>query len=228
MQSDTTTQSPLLNLPAELRNQIYSHVLVSPEDLEINKANITCRLPLLGACKQVRKGAGPIFYVENTFRITCPVAHAVRVQPAKNWLENIGSPASIIQSLRFRIELCGCQREMFQELRKSPDGMRTMKPSGRKISLSALIWTNSQNGITVSIDATNEAISELFDLDLQREAFEIYHDRFFEDGGLCFYANPKLHEAMMKIKAHLGLDTKNTRRRMYTNANARIRLPDDQ
>ncbi|KAK5126081.1 hypothetical protein LTR85_011436 [Meristemomyces frigidus] len=58
--------SPLLNLPAELRNEIYDLALTPPADsrLDISKPKLI-EPGLLLACKQTRREASPLFYANN-------------------------------------------------------------------------------------------------------------------------------------------------------------------
>lgn len=67
-----TQSSPLLELPAELRNKIYFDVLVSEKPLGIAKQthiyDVRHKAPaLLQTCRQIREEARTIFYSNNTF-----------------------------------------------------------------------------------------------------------------------------------------------------------------
>jgi hypothetical protein len=66
--SDTLTQSdsPLLNLPGELRNRIYRFAIISPLSIELDIGRWQNHQPaLLRTCKQVRIEALRLFYIEN-------------------------------------------------------------------------------------------------------------------------------------------------------------------
>jgi hypothetical protein len=60
--------SPLLELPPELRNQIYRYVLVSKSTVHVGLGAFV-ESPLLMTFKQIRHEATSIFYKENTIEI---------------------------------------------------------------------------------------------------------------------------------------------------------------
>ena len=64
MASKTTANSPLLTLPAELRNRIYRLALCKRDGNTIS-TNVVPEPPLLATCKQIRNEATAIFYREN-------------------------------------------------------------------------------------------------------------------------------------------------------------------
>jgi hypothetical protein len=57
-----STNSPLLQLPAEVRNIIYGYAFATNEALEITFKNINYQTRLLRVCHQIRQEARPIFY----------------------------------------------------------------------------------------------------------------------------------------------------------------------
>jgi hypothetical protein len=62
----TTTSSPFMDLPGELKNRIYFYSLVKPDNMEITALNWPTHQPaLLKTCKQIRHEALSIFYNEN-------------------------------------------------------------------------------------------------------------------------------------------------------------------
>jgi hypothetical protein len=66
--SNTPTQqdSPLLNLPGELRNRIYRFAIINPLSIELDVGRWQNHQPaLLRTCKQVRIEALRLFYIEN-------------------------------------------------------------------------------------------------------------------------------------------------------------------
>ena len=75
----STPTMPLLDLPAELRNQIWSYALVSKKPIKVPQ-KLTPKTPLhpglLSVNRQVRAECTPIYYGENTFlrlpRLTRP------------------------------------------------------------------------------------------------------------------------------------------------------------
>lgn len=58
----------LLDLPAELRNDIYRLVVLQTDDIVVSTEGIN-EPPLLKACKQIRVEALPIYYAENSFEL---------------------------------------------------------------------------------------------------------------------------------------------------------------
>lgn len=61
-----------LDLPLEIRNQIYEHVLVVPYTVDLsveNKKYLAPRLEAFRTCRQIYNEAYPVFYGRNTFRI---------------------------------------------------------------------------------------------------------------------------------------------------------------
>lgn len=66
----------LLDLPAELRNQIYHYVVVDPERISIDLSNLdgpnTKQPALTKVCRQVRAEAITIYYLDNKFNLTIP------------------------------------------------------------------------------------------------------------------------------------------------------------
>ena len=67
MASDICRTSRLLQLPGELRNKIYSDVLVDSNRIEIDRH--VPQPALLEVCREVRQEAVKIFWTENTFNI---------------------------------------------------------------------------------------------------------------------------------------------------------------
>lgn len=62
------TQCTLLMLPAELRNTIYSYILIQPSGLqkELSSRHRFCA-NVLQTCKQINQEASPILYGQNVF-----------------------------------------------------------------------------------------------------------------------------------------------------------------
>ncbi|KAK5674557.1 hypothetical protein LTS10_012753 [Elasticomyces elasticus] len=59
-------KSPLLNLAAELRNAIYSEVLIEPGEIKVREGTLP---PLVQTCRQVRADTLKVYYANNTFRV---------------------------------------------------------------------------------------------------------------------------------------------------------------
>jgi hypothetical protein len=65
------SQSKLLTIPGEIRNQIYRHVIVSDSKIRITNTPIP-EPALLKTCSTIRRETIAIYYLENSFDIDCP------------------------------------------------------------------------------------------------------------------------------------------------------------
>ena len=74
--------SPLLSLPAELRNTIYRYALLEPDEIEVERQQ-HMQPALLRICRQVRSEASPMFYNENKFKAVSTDLSAIA--PATHW-----------------------------------------------------------------------------------------------------------------------------------------------
>ena len=66
------TQSPLLKLPAELRNVIYRYSLIKQGDARIQLRDLRPSA-LLYTCRQIRYEASSIYFSENNFVLTVDI-----------------------------------------------------------------------------------------------------------------------------------------------------------
>ena len=82
-------QSPLLRLPAELRNEIYHLVPTDPKNVQISTSGYT-RPALLNTCKSIRYEALHLFYTSNTFTLTIRSYNATPLLKWRNHLNRIG------------------------------------------------------------------------------------------------------------------------------------------
>ncbi|KAF2094379.1 hypothetical protein NA57DRAFT_80192 [Rhizodiscina lignyota] len=85
-QMHETTKGPrtLLDLPGEIKNQIYRLVLLEPTSLEITRDTAPQEPPLLRTCRLIRHEARAIFFNANTFSIPMPGGSALTLKWAKN------------------------------------------------------------------------------------------------------------------------------------------------
>lgn len=101
----SSTASPLLSLPPELRNRIYRYVLVTRKKIRIKKVSqLPAEPPLLRTCRLVRQEARAIWHCENVFHFSIKASdashfiawcrrsklhseghHAVRIDNVVNW-----------------------------------------------------------------------------------------------------------------------------------------------
>lgn len=89
-----TRTSRLLELPAEIRNQIFTYAVVQEEWVIIREDD--CSKPtLLETCRQLRKEAEPIFYKHNTFAVRITNCK-IRPQPEHwFWLRDEGKGSQV-------------------------------------------------------------------------------------------------------------------------------------
>lgn len=101
METSTATTndiSPLLELPAELRNTIYCLVLASDngEYVEITLKATKWQTALLRVCSQIRNEATQIFYATNTFLISDMLGQEKEID---RFLKNAGANVSLLPRL---------------------------------------------------------------------------------------------------------------------------------
>lgn len=93
--------SPLLDLSAELRNQIYALVLIEQGAILVQRDDIynTCWSPpaLLCTCRGIRPQASSIYFSNNVFQIR-PIRDEI-VPLAMQWLIALGCNASACQKI---------------------------------------------------------------------------------------------------------------------------------
>lgn len=101
--SSVNQDTPLLELPAELRNQIYRYALVSNGAIRIRRQEYKSHTALLKVCSQIRKEAIKIFFTENRFR---SISNDHRLGTTFKWMEMIGKEnAACILQLAIRIKI---------------------------------------------------------------------------------------------------------------------------
>lgn len=101
----TKTPSPLLTLPAEIRNKIYGHVLYVPRAIKVPpyyKTREVCP-PLLATCHQIRQEAGPIYAEVNKFHLMFGFDEGCRKAGRcfALWLQYLGENVDHVKSLSF-------------------------------------------------------------------------------------------------------------------------------
>lgn len=90
--------SPLLQLPAELRNQIYHHALVAGQRIDVTGVTSPKEPGLLATCKQIRSEAQSTYYTDNVFHVVVDLK-----QQAENhhWLKALGETrVGLVKELR--------------------------------------------------------------------------------------------------------------------------------
>ena len=101
---DNIQQSPLLGLPAELRNIIYHMAFIPKERIELNtKSKKWSGIPLqlLHVCQQIRTEAHGIFWSESKFQLTSVDWNKL---PKDDCLQKIGRKnARLIQDIALKV-----------------------------------------------------------------------------------------------------------------------------
>jgi hypothetical protein len=99
---DTEQLSPLLSLPAELRNTIYTFALTGPKPLKAidstpeERADHVRRRNVLHLCRQIRSETQLLYYNANTFVLDFTKAEILTGVPkVAPWLQDIGGPETM-------------------------------------------------------------------------------------------------------------------------------------
>ena len=62
--------SPLLKLPAELQNHIYTYVLIRAHRIKVSKSRRAYHeAPLLSVCRYIRKETTKMYFASNSFQL---------------------------------------------------------------------------------------------------------------------------------------------------------------
>lgn len=91
MAEPSTSSSPLLELPPELRNTIYCLILIDGEPTELNANSITTPncTALLQTCTQIRSEATALFLASNSFQISIKMDESSKITSAAKWLGSL-------------------------------------------------------------------------------------------------------------------------------------------
>ncbi|KAK4497974.1 hypothetical protein PRZ48_010630 [Zasmidium cellare] len=103
-----------LQLPPEIRNEIYSLVLVqtsTSEDTYLNLSRL-CQPPLTATCRQLQHEGLPFFFAENRFRLTANITPDWHLQTliepdTWRWVRAAGADAKHLRQVRFFINRPG-------------------------------------------------------------------------------------------------------------------------
>lgn len=96
-------KSPLLSIPAELRNEIYRHVLVDAGGKRMLLWDLK-EPPITKACRQIQAEALPIFFAENKFSLRVPPFRSERVHEfvglsTASWIQKAGDNAMYLHDV---------------------------------------------------------------------------------------------------------------------------------
>ena len=157
------TQAHFLRLPAELRDRIHELVLISNNDIEIDRASIGYRTAYLGTCKQIRNEASSFFYSENSFLITCDPDNTEAISAAVDWLIAIGPSAHLIRRVGLRLTLAPTALPFIQQLREisARTGVLTREERKGRRYLQHILLEDREEGIEVMSDKIIGALSEI-------------------------------------------------------------------
>jgi hypothetical protein len=153
--STSTSQLSFLSLPPELRNAIYTEVLLSAEPIVLPYAyeRRTFREPaLLSACRTIRAEATPIFYGANAFEAPSPAA-------AYAWLARLErEKIALLRELR-PVDLCLPVRtaEMAAEILGDDSSSESAESTARPSTSSGA--TSSSESAGLQTTATTRASS---------------------------------------------------------------------
>ena len=100
--------SPLLNLSAELRNQIYNLVLVEDTAIEAHGGSLG-RPGLLQTCKQIEAEASQLFFASNRFMFHLTGMAFQNFEYALEWCPAAVHMSSLVIALDVEKEVAGCE-----------------------------------------------------------------------------------------------------------------------
>ena len=112
--------SPLLCLPAELRNQIYTSLFDLENKVEVPVAGRVTRPPLLKTCRSITEEASHLYYANSNFHATITPNNAADLI---SWLLSIGRKNShAISEISISCDLSSATklRCLEQQLRQAP------------------------------------------------------------------------------------------------------------
>lgn len=93
-ETQTSKPTPFLDLPGEIRNEIYRMCLISEIPIETNmqmRSEPTIHIRLLHVSQQIRTETKAIFWSENSFQFSAVGFHA---NPRHHWLQKVGRDCS--------------------------------------------------------------------------------------------------------------------------------------
>lgn len=89
--TQTIVQGPtLLSIPPELRNEVYTYVLVANSDIEIPTSGRLSSPSLLQVCQQITSEASAIYYGQNSFSATVDPSFA----GPRDWMTHTSNKAT--------------------------------------------------------------------------------------------------------------------------------------
>lgn len=145
LQMENDTQSPLLRLPPELRNEIGALILLRSEELPLTE--IFEATSLLRVCSRLRRDLRPMFFAENTFSLNYN-ASASRTEPLERSIEAFGrkcleafSASEHVRTIQIRLQAddgwVWGSRWSYSSLKELAQG----NPNPKKSPEAPLVWS---------------------------------------------------------------------------------------
>ncbi|KAI7370787.1 hypothetical protein KC328_g17681, partial [Hortaea werneckii] len=133
-QPPTHQTSPLLTLPPELRNKIYSLALTSPSKTTPSKTGHLKHPALLQTCVQIRREATQMYFAQTTFQLHLNPSNPT---PLHTFLETCGpaNPA-VLSKLELQYAVCAA----------AAMGDAYAHPSTKQPSILALLYLLAEAG----------------------------------------------------------------------------------
>lgn len=101
--------SGLLQLPPELRNQVYRHAIINPQAIAVSSSGFEVPA-LFTTCKQFRNETIALFYTENTFAVAVKDYDFSLLAKWENNIDTIfNSEREIADSVAEQVELVGTE-----------------------------------------------------------------------------------------------------------------------
>ncbi|KAK3714224.1 hypothetical protein LTR37_008026 [Vermiconidia calcicola] len=125
----STQQSPLLKLPAELRDLIHAYTLVVDDIVAITASGIR-EPPLLLACRQIRQEAGKLFYGENEFLFCMLDCDSDIVVQGESWARAVEEEYGCLLRLRAGIPATNAPsdwKKLLEWIRRYREGTVNLK-----------------------------------------------------------------------------------------------------
>ncbi|RMY58255.1 hypothetical protein D0865_02706 [Hortaea werneckii] len=133
-QPPTPQTSPLLTLPPELRNKIYSLALTSPSKLTPSKTGHLKLPALLQTCVQIRLEATQMWFAQTTFQIPLNPSNLSNLH---TFLETCGKAnLAVLHKLELQYAVCA-----------AATGDAYAHPSTRQPGILALLYLLAEAGV---------------------------------------------------------------------------------
>lgn len=154
-----STGSPLLDAPAEIRNNIYRLVVVAHDQpVDITPHDLLVRKALIDTCKQIREEAKDIIISENTFHVVCGSGDGFL---AAKWIKSLCSKARMIKKLEITFKVSDITKATFLAVEAAGNGLLPRSSPGFSKAYEDMRRAHAQMGLTYGpeLQALAEAVS---------------------------------------------------------------------